>query len=147
MGLDTSALFYQILAANSDLVALTGGRIYSIAIPMPEEDIDNKLVPWVIINFDGLNNDETTKDDPFESSTDNVQISIEVSAKTPDDLMHIAQLVRDIIHDEMVNVDTFNGIYDYRFSVGSMNYDDLVECFYTRLNYSCDVSNVKQSES
>ena len=99
MGLDTSALFYRILSGTAELEKLTDGRIYSIAIPMPEENINESLVPWVIILFDGLNNDEATKDDPFESSTDTVQISIEIAAQTPDDLMDLAQLVRYTIHD------------------------------------------------
>ena len=142
MGLDTSALFYRILSGNAELNKKTGGRIYSIAIPVKEEDIDADLVPWIIITFDGLNNDEATKDDPFESSTDNVQIGIEVAASTPDELMELAQLVRDAIHDEMINGDTFDGIYDYRFSAGAMQYDDLTPCFFTRLNYSCSVSNI-----
>ena len=146
MGLDTSTLFYRILSGNAELEKLTDGRIYSIAIPMPEENINESLVPWVIILFDGLNNDDATKDDPFESSTDTVQISIEIAAQTPDDLMDLAQLVRDTIHDEMVNGHTFDSIYDYKFSA-AMQYDDLTPCFYTRLSYSCSVSNVKQSES
>ena len=147
MGLDTSTLFYRILSGNAELEKLTDGRIYSIAIPMPEENINKSLVPWVIILFDGLNNDDATKDDPFESSTDTVQISIEIAAQTPDDLMDLAQLVRDTIHDEMVNGHTFDSIYDYKFSASAMQYDDLTPCFYTRLSYSCSVSNVKQSES
>ena len=147
MGLDTSTLFYRILSGNAELEKLTDGRIYSIAIPMPEENINESLVPWIIILFDGLNNDDATKDDPFESRTDTVQISIEIAAQTPDDLMDLAQLVRDTIHDEMVNGHTFDSIYDYKFSAAAMQYDDLTPCFYTRLSYSCSVSNVKPSES
>ena len=147
MGLDTSTLFYRILSGNAELEKLTDGRIYSIAIPMPEENINESLVPWIIILFDGLNNDDATKDDPFESSTDTVQISIEIAAQTPDDLMDLAQLVRDTIHDEMVNGHTFDSIFDYKFSAAAMQYDDLTPCFYARLSYSCSVSNVKQSES
>ena len=147
MGLDTSALFYRILSGNAELEKLTDGRIYSVAIAMPEMDIDNSLVPWVIITFQGLNNDEATKDDPYESSMDTVEIGIDITANTPDDLMAMSQLVRDIIHDEFVNGDTFNGIYDYKFSAGPMGYDDVTPCFEQVLHYSCSVSNVKQSES
>ena len=148
MGLDTHEIFYRILSGNDELMELTNGGIYSIAIPEPVEKIDSSLVPWVIITFDGLNNEEPTKDDPFESSTDTVQIGIEVAANSPDELTRLSQLVRDIIHDEFLQEHSaFYGIPDYRFSAGAMQYDDITPCYFQNLNYSCSVDNVKQEES
>lgn len=148
MGLDTHEIFFRILSGNAELMELTHGNIYSIAIPEPVENIDSSLVPWVIITFDGLNNDETTKDDPFESSTDAVQIGIEVAANSPDELTRLSQLVRDIIHDEFLQEHSaFYGIPDYRFSAGAMQYDDITPCYFQKLNYSCSVDNVKPEES
>lgn len=148
MGLDTHEIFYRILSGNDELMELTKGGIYSIAIPEKVENIDSSLVPWVIITFDGLNNEEPTKDDPFESSTDTVQIGIEVAANSPDELTRLSQLVRDIIHDEFLQEHSaFYGIPDYRFSAGAMQYDDITPCYFQNLNYSCSVDNVKPEES
>ena len=76
-------------------------RLYGTAIGLPDDDADNVPVPYVIVTFDGLTNDQDSKDDPFESASDKVTVSIFIVAKNRSALADLAQAVRTTIHDYM----------------------------------------------
>lgn len=146
MGLVTDALFFEILQINDTLMSKIGGRLYNTAIPKPDIEADNEPVPYVVISFNGLTNDETTKDDPYEGATDTVQISIEIAANNREELADLTQSIRDIIHDALLESFEENTIYDYRFTANAVQYDSYKPCYWQLLNYSCSVDNTR-SES
>ena len=80
MSLITDKVFFNALMSNQSLVLKVGSRIENTSIPVPDDQLDNEPVPYIIITFDGLMNDESTKDSSFEGDNDKVQISIEVTA-------------------------------------------------------------------
>lgn len=171
MGFATDKLFYEILSADVELAALVGDRIYNTAITKPDFEAENEPVPYIIITFDGLNNDDSTKDDPYEGDTDIVQIGITIAADTREQLATIEQHVRQTIHDDFAWVQRFDHLadtddelladlndfqlmvvrdyerlyrsvpYSYRFSEQAVQYDSMKPCFWQVLNYSCDVRN------
>ena len=144
MGLATDSIFVAALSQSEDVMEAIGGRLYGTAIPLPDEDADNVPVPYAIVTFDGLNNDETTKDDTFESDLDKVQIGIEITAKTLGGLHDLTQMVRDVIHDYLTANDT--AIVDYRFSAQAIQFDSLKPCYWQVLSYQCDVENLEDDE-
>ena len=119
------------------------GRLYSTAIPMPDEDAENVPVPYVIVTFNGLNNEGTTKDDHFEGDTDVVQIGVEVTAINREQLAELTQLVRSTIHDYLTEDvdDERQTIDDYQLSADAVQYDSLKPCYWQTLRYQCDVYN------
>ena len=72
MGLSTDSIFIAALSASDDIMEAVGGRIYDTAIPLPDEEAENTPVPYIIVTFDSLQNDQTTKDDRYESEYDKV---------------------------------------------------------------------------
>lgn len=141
MSLATDTIFIRALQSNRNLMALISDgsgqpRLYGTAIPMPEEDADNVPVPYIIVTFDGLTNDNTTKDDPYEGDEDSVNIGIEVTARDLDELHGLTQMVRDTIlsymHENETDVD------DYTFSAQAIMYDADKPCWFQVLNYLCD---------
>lgn len=171
MGLATDKLFFEILNADPELMEKVGGRLYNTVIGKPEVDEVNEPVPYVIIMFAGLRNNEGTKDDLYESETDTVEIEIEVTANDVEELTEIAHYIRKIIHREMAyiqryaNLRTSDGMIltdsqghtlnvqrklndvftaipsDYRFSTSDKLYDPYKPCYFMTLKYSCDVAN------
>ena len=119
------------------------GRLYSTAIPMPDEDAENVPVPYVIVTFNGLNNEGTTKDDPFEGDTDVVQIGVEVTAINREQLAELTQLVRSTIHDYLTEDvdDERQTIDDYQLSADAIQYDSMKPCYWQTIRYQCDVYN------
>ena len=79
MRLATDSIFVTALQSNSELLEkLTEyiddddniqydetPRLYGTAIGLPDEDADNMPVPYVIVTFDGLTNDQGTNDDRY----------------------------------------------------------------------------------
>jgi hypothetical protein len=158
MSLATDSIFVTALQSNSDLLEkLTEyiddddnvqydetPRLYGTAIGLPDDDADNVPVPYVIVTFDGLTNDQGTKDDRYESSYDTVNIGVEVTAKTLDDLHDLTQMVRDTILAYLRENDT--AIEDYQFAAQQIQYDSLKPCYWQVLTYQCDVINSNDDE-
>ena len=100
MGLLTDKIFFEALKADTAFMTAIGNRLYGTTIPVPDEQLDNVPLPYCIVTFDGLNNQETTKDDPYEGDFDMVQIGIELAAKSREELGLLAKMVRAQLHKE-----------------------------------------------
>lgn len=147
MGLETDSIFIAALTSSAEVMQTIDGRLYSTAIPMPDEDAENVPVPYVIVTFNGLNNEGTTKDDPFEGDTDVVQIGVEVTAVNREQLAELTKLVRTTIHDYLTEDvdDERQTIDDYQFSAEAVQYDSMKPCYWQTIRYQCDVYNRTES--
>lgn len=150
MGLSTDSIFIAAISSDNDIMAALGktskrpARLYSTAIPLPDEQADNVPVPFVIVTLDGLTNDETTKDDPFESNDDKVTIGITVAASNRKALADLTQAIRSTIHQYMMENET--PVEDYAFSAEAVQYDSLKPCYWQTLVYQCDVNNLTDND-
>jgi hypothetical protein len=152
MSLATDSIFITALQSNSELLEALGydpetgenARLYCTAIPLPDEDADNVPVPYVIVTFDGLTNDQGTKDDRYESEYDTVNICVEVIARNINELHNLTQMVRDTILSYLRENDT--AIMDYNFAAQQIQFDSLKPCYWQVLTYQCDVNNTNDDE-
>jgi hypothetical protein len=152
MSLATDSIFISALQSNSELLEALGydpetgenARLYCTAIPLPDEDADNVPVPYVIVTFDGLTNDQGTKDDRYESEYDTVNIGVEVTARNINELHDMTQMVRDTILSYLRENDT--AIMDYNFAAQQIQFDSLKPCYWQVLTYQCDVNNTNDDE-
>ena len=146
MSLITDKVFYNALRSNAELMATVGGRIESISIPVPDEQLDNTPVPYIIITFDGLQNEGHTKDNSFEGETDKVQVGIEVAADSRDDLGDLMQTIRQTIIDYFEDTeghawDDYDYIpTNYKLEASAIGYDGDKPCYYQTLTYNCDTN-------
>lgn len=143
--LATDSIFVAAISGDADLMQTLGGRLYSTAIPLPDEDVDNVPVPYVIVTFDGLNNDQGTKDDPYEGEYDTVNIGIVVTAANREQLASLAGSIRKTVHDYMLNMDD-NPIQDYALSADAVQFDQFKPCYWQTIRYQCDVYNSEDDE-
>lgn len=150
MSLATDSIFIAALQSSPELMeAITTyvskgeehrseqPRLYGTAIPLPEEDADNVPVPYLIVTFDGLNNDQTTKDDTYESDSDHVQIGIEAAAPTLEALHTLTQQVREVVHGYFIANET--AVSGYQFRAEPIIYDEWKPGYGQVLRYQCDV--------
>jgi len=141
MSLALDSIFATAIRANSTLMERIGKRLWSTAIPYPDEKAINVPVPYVIVTLDGVTNEQTTKDDPFESEDDQVNIGVIVTASSRVQLAEVAKDVRSAIHAYMVENYASTGITGYQFSADGVQYDQFKPCYWQTLRYVCDVTN------
>ena len=146
MSLITDKVFYNALRSSSALMAQVGGRIESTSIPVPDEQLENEPVPYIIITFDGLQNEGFTKDNSFEGDTDKVQVSVEVAAQSRDELGQIMEAIRQTIVEYFEDKDGHAwDDYDYipnnyTLTASAIGYDSMKPCYYQTLTYNCDTN-------
>ena len=146
MSLITDKVFYNALRSNASLMAQVGGRIESTSIPVPDEQLPNEPVPYIIITFDGLQNEDFTKDNDYEGDTDKVQVSIEVAAESRDELGRIMQSIRETVIAYFQDTeghawDDYEYIPDdYTLSASPVVYDPVKPCYSQTLTYNCDTT-------
>ena len=158
MSLATDSIFVTALQSNQELIDILKAyidkdgitqeddvpRLYGTAIGLPDEDVDNVPVPYVIVTFDSLTNDQVTKDDCYESSYDKVEITVIVVGRTLNDLHELTQMARDTILSYMRTTTT--PVQDYTFTAGQIVYNADKPCYWQELNYQCDVINNNDDE-
>lgn len=146
MSLRTDIVFVKALQSNEGLMAsLPAGGVYNPAIPMPEDDVENAPIPYIIVGLSGVQNDDSYKDNDFEGDTDHVQISIIVCAKSREQLGDLTEDVRLTIREYFEEHQDDDSDHDYVlipqemvFSAGPVNYDSRKPCFWQELSYNCD---------
>ena len=145
MSLITDQVFYNALRQNADLMAMVGGRIENTSIPVPDDDLANQPLPYIIITYDGMQNEGFTKDDDYEGNVDKVQIGIEAAASDRETLGEIMQSVRATVKEYFANAEEGSDDYNlvplcYALKATPVAYDSLVPCFYQSLQYECDTN-------
>lgn len=145
MSLTTDAIFVQALRSNTTLTGeLAAKDVYNTTIALPDEDAENAPLPYVIVSFDGMQNDTSTKDD-FEGYTDTVNVSVTIAAETRPALGDLAVAVRETIRtyfeDAVPTMEDYNLVpLDYQLTAQGVQYDALKPCYWQVLNYSCDTN-------
>ena len=137
--LDTDKFFWDALRTDGGIVKMTGGRIFNTARSTTDEREDK--VPYVVITFDSLTNDETTKDDEVESPYDSVNVSVLCVASDREQLARLTKAVRERDRRYFAQKGERYGIDDWRFSAGGVMYDELKPCFYQLLSYQITTDN------
>ena len=97
MGLLTDSFFVKAIKSNTDLMEiLPEGDIYN-NVADPDYDMENVEIPYIIVNNDGGQEGDTTKDSWSEGIEDKVNISILMVANNREELADITLAVRKTI--------------------------------------------------
>ena len=148
MSLQTDIIFVKALRSNADLIQqLPAGDVYNTAIALPEEEVDNAEVPYIIVSFDGLNDQDSTKDTPYDDLTDMVDIGIVIAAKTRPQVAELAIMVRNTLRDyfSLHVSDQQDEDYElipnsYKFQAKQVQYDSLKPCYWQQLVFMCETN-------
>lgn len=145
MSLLTDTIFYNALMADTSIVTITGGRIYSTAVPCPDEQLDNVPVPYVIITYDGMVNEGFTKDDSFEGTLDRVTIGILAVAADRESLGKLLSKIRQQVENYLLQVEPTDSDADlvpasYQITANEIQYDSVKPCYFQSLQYECDTN-------
>ena len=146
MSLQTDIIFAKAIKSDSSLLGmLKSGDVYNTSIALPDEDLRNAPVPYCIVSFDGLVNDQSSKDD-YEGDFDVVTVTVEIAARTRPELGTIATKIRKAVRRYFIASEESDDDHDmipldYQFTAKQVNYDPLKPSYWQELTYQCDVKN------
>ena len=157
MSLVTDIAFVAALQSNTTLMAkLAAKKVYNTSIAVPDKDLINAPLPYIIVSFDGLQNDTSTKDCSYDAEEDKVQIGIEIAARSRRKLGELAQDVRDTVRSYFENYSAPSSEMeedltdiipdDYTFSANGVQYDPDKPCYFQTLTYNCDTKNIYSND-
>ena len=141
-------IIYDAIKADSDLMAIFGGRVVSTCFEVPPTEDDNTPIPYAIITDDGFQNQQTTKDCVWEAAEDRVQATVEIAAASPREVQDLVQMVRRTVEQYIVTMYRAGEINDYdkKLQLESLSSDGLAwdwmkPCYFQRLTYSCIINS------
>ena len=147
MSLQTDRIFIKALQSDSVLMSmLAEGDVYNTAISVPDTELDNVPLPYVIVSFDGMNLDTTSKDDCFDGETDTVTVSIEAAAETRPKLADILIRCRKAVAEYFEEHEGCGGKeavmipLQTEISASAVQYDSEKPCYWQRLIYQCETN-------
>jgi hypothetical protein len=106
---------------------------------------DNTPLPYIVIVDEGLQNDQTTKDDIWESADDRVQASVMISAVSPKEVKRLTRLCRKAIATYIATM-TGSRPYLESLTTDGTAWDWTKPCYYKTLQYQCDVENTNDDD-
>ena len=129
-------LIYEAIQADEDLMATIGGRVVSTCFEIPPDELDNTPIPNVIITDDGMQNNITTKDCVWEGGEDQVQVTVDIAAASPQEVKAIMRRVRKAVEDYMASLG--NQMPELvNLTAGELAWDWMKPCYYKPLIYQC----------
>ena len=138
--MELDEIFYKALIADSNVTAIVPtNRIKSTCFEVSPETADNTPIPYIIVTYDGFQNQNTTKDDIWEGDDDRVQVSVEVAAVNPINVKKIIKMVRKSIQTYITNMYESGQTTPQLESLSSdgIDWDWMKPCYYQRLTYQC----------
>ena len=142
MSLCTDQFFASAIKQSSDIRAKVGTRIFDPAVPVPDEELDNVEVPYIVIGNEGTTGEDSTKDDVDGVDRDTISILIVESSR--EELAALAEKTRKVLRHAIYNpneVGEFDfNIEDYSFSASGVTMDINKPCDFQTLNYVCETT-------
>jgi hypothetical protein len=132
-------LIYDAITADETLMAIIGGRVVSTCFEIPPDELDNTPIPNIIITDDGMQNNVTTKDCVWEGGEDQVQVTVDIAAKSPDEVKLLVRRVRRCIEQYVATLFRQGAETPMLVSLQSdgIAWDWMKPCYYSHLIYQC----------
>ena len=144
MSLQTDILFVAAIKSDASIMdMLPASDVYNTFIPVPDEDLDNVPLPYVIVAECDVDNNETTKDD-YEGDTDNVLVEITVVARTRAELGMLTSKIRKAVYryfSSPTESDEIHGLIQYHVGAKQVNGEPYKPSVWRILTYQCEVIN------
>ena len=144
--LDT--IIYDAISADSELMEAIGNRVVSTCFEVPPTEEDNTPLPNIIITDDGFVNQQATKDLVWEAEEDQVQVTVDIAASSPNEVKNLVKAVRRAIGNHIVGIGQQGEEIPELTGLNSdgLAWDWMKPCYYQRLTYQCITYNVNDEQ-
>lgn len=132
-------IIYDAIRSDASLMEAIGGHVVSTCFEVPPTEDDNTPLPNIIITDDGFQNNTTTKDCVWEGGEDQVQTTVDIAAKSPDEVKLLVRRVRRCIEQHIGRLYSQGAETPMLVSLQSdgIAWDWMKPCYYSHLIYQC----------
>ena len=141
-------IIYDAIQADEALMTATGGRVASTCFEVSPDETDNTPLPNIIVTDDGFQNQDTTKDSVWEGGDDEVQVTVDIAAKSPNEVKDLVRMVRRAVSRYII------GMYENhemvpeldKLSSDGLQWDWMRPCYYQKLTFNCSIKSTTDDE-
>lgn len=134
-------IFFDAIRADNSIMDIIDGRVTSTCYEIPPDEMDNTPIPNIIITDDGFQNNNSTKDDVWESDEDGVQATVDIAAESPFEVTRLVTKVRKAINDYITEMyEAGNEVPELQQGSPSsqgIQWDWMKPCYFQKISYSC----------
>ena len=125
-----------------------GERVVSTCFEVSPDEKDNTPLPNIIVTDDGFQNQDTTKDSVWEGGDDEVQVTVDIAAKSPNEVKDLVRMVRRAVSRYII------GMYENhemvpeldKLSSDGLQWDWMRPCYYQKLTFNCSIKSTTDDE-
>ena len=141
-------IIYDAILADAALMTAIGERVVSTCFEVSPDEKDNTPLPNIIVTDDGFQNQDTTKDSVWEGEDDEVQVTVDIAAKSPNEVKDLVRMVRRAVSRYII------GMYENhetvpeldKLSSDGLQWDWMRPCYYQKLTFNCSIKSTTDDE-
>ena len=146
MSLLTDSVFIKALKGSAAISNAVSKRIYGTAIPLPDAQVANVPLPFIVVSFEGSQPLPGSKDGDMEGYEMQNTVGVLLVAATLPALHTLMEAVRSVIADSMRKVDPESPMFDdypvdYDCLVPPVEWDPFKPAYHVKFTYVCTVKN------
>lgn len=141
-------IIYDAIRADAALMTAIGGRVVSTCFEVSPDETDNTPLPNIIVTDDGFQNQDTTKDSVWEGEDDEVQVTVDIAAKSPNEVKDLVRMVRRAVSRYIIGMYENHEVIPEldKLSSDGLQWDWMRPCYYQKLTYNCAIKSTTDDE-
>lgn len=141
-------IIYDAIRADEALMTAIGGRVVSTCFEVSPDETDNTPLPNIIVEYDGFQNQDTTKDSVWEGEDDEVQVTVDIAAKSPNEVKDLVRMVRRAVSRYIIGMYENHEVIPEldKLSSDGLQWDWMRPCYYQKLTYNCSTKSTTDDE-
>ena len=141
-------IIYDAIQADAVLMTAIGGRVVSTCFEVSPDETDNTPLPNIIVTDDGFQNQDTTKDSVWEGEDDEVQVTVDIAAKSPNEVKDLVRIVRRAVSRYIIGMYENHEVIPEldKLSSDGLQWDWMRPCYYQKLTYNCAIKSTTDDE-
>lgn len=141
-------IIYDAIQADAALMTAIDGRVVSTCFEVSTDETDNTPLPNIIVTDDGFRNQDTTKDSVWEGEDDEVQVTVDIAAKSPNEVKDLVRMVRRAVSRYVIGMyGNHEAIPELdNLSSDGLQWDWMRPCYYQKLTYNCAIKSTTEDE-
>lgn len=141
-------IIYDAIQADAALMTAIDGRVVSTCFEVSPDETDNTPLPNIIVTDDGFQNQDTTKDSVWEGEDDEVQATVDIAAKSPNEVKDLVRMVRRAVSRYIIGMYSNHEVVPEldKLSSDGLQWDWMRPCYYQKLTYNCSIKSTTEDE-